>query len=530
MLKQKLLGAAFASADLIFEVDPDGMITFALGSTQGIAARADGSLVGQCWRNLFSADDQYLLAALLRSLAPAERKGPLPVVLAPETYGAVGRPATLSVFRLPDRDGRPVSCALSYHGISQWTGAEQPDGLLPKEDFADTAQRLMRDAQEAGLALRIDLVEFNGLDKADAGQGSEDLRRRVAATLRANSYNGEAASELGPDRFAVLRPAAASSADLDQQLCEASGGAAKPVVAELKLTGTSINENIRALRYALDQYLEEGARATSVNFSAVIQKTAMETVRLKTALASRTWSLVYQPVVNLRDETLHHFEALARFEAGASPQASICLAEELGLIADLDLAVVRMVAAVLTKQPPNIEIAANLSAVSLMQPSFHKALAAVTERDTRLRPRLLLELTETHKLTDLVAANKAIQSLRNLGHSVCLDDFGAGAASLDYLRLLEVDFIKFDGRYIRSLTVESKDEVILKHMVNLCRELGIETIAEMIETTEVARLSQALGVGLGQGWCFAKPAVDLIYPPVRAAAPIRRQGAVETWG
>ena len=530
MLKQKLLGAAFASSDLIFEVDHDGMITFALGSTQGIAAAEDGSLVGQCWRNLFSADDQYLLAALLRGLASGERKGPLPVTLAPETFGAVGRPATLSVFRLPDREGEPVSCALVYHSMNHWSGGEGPDGLLPKEDFAGAAQRLMREAQEAGLSLRVDLVEFDGLDKADAGQGPEDVRRRIAATLRANSYNGEGASELAPERFAVLRSSGSSSSDLDAQLCEAAAGTVKPVVAELVLSAGSIDENMRALRYALDQYIEDGARATSINFTAVIQKTAMDTVRLKTALASRSWTLVYQPVVSLHDETLHHFEALARFEAGASPQASICLAEELGLIAEFDLAVVRQVAAVLSKQPPNIEIAANLSAASLMLPSFQKALAAVTERDTRLRPRLLLELTETHRLTDLDAANRAIQALRKLGHAVCLDDFGAGAASLDYLRQLEVDFIKFDGRYIRALTVDSRDEVILKHMVNLCRELGIETIAEMIETSEVARLAQSLGVGLGQGWCFAKPAVDLIYPPKQVAAPMRRKGAVESWG
>jgi EAL domain-containing protein (putative c-di-GMP-specific phosphodiesterase class I) len=414
--------------------------------------------------------------------------------------------------------------------MNNWAGADRPDGLLPKEDFAGAAQRLMREAQEAGLSLRVDLVEFKGLDLADAGEGAADVRRRVAATLRANSYNGEGASELAPDRFAVLRSAGASSADLDEQIREASGGAANPVVAELALTGASIDENMRALRYALDQYISDGAQATSLNFTAVVQKTAMDTVRLKAALASRSWSLVYQPVVSLQDESLHHFEALARFEAGASPQASICLAEELGLIADLDLAVVRKVAAVLSKQPPNIEIAANLSAVSLMLPSFQKALAAVTERDTRLRPRLLLELTETHRLTDLEGANRAIQSLRKLGHSVCLDDFGAGAASLDYLRLLEVDFIKFDGRYIRALKVDSRDEVILRHMVNLCRELGIETIAEMIETSEVARLAQSLGVGLGQGWCFARPAVDLVYPLTDAAVPSRRRGATETWG
>lgn len=529
MLKLKLLGAAFASSDLVFEIDNDGMITFALGSTQGIAASEDGSLVGQCWRNLFDSEDQYLLAALLRSLAPGERKGPLPVTLAAESHGACGRPAMLSVFRLPDREGAPVSCSLSYRAMTQWAGADQHDGLVPKEDFASATRRMMQEAQEAGLALRVDLVEFSGLDEAEAGEGGEDLRRRVSATLRANSYNGEGASELAPDRFAVLRSSTTLAADLDRQLLEASGGLVKALVAELPLNADSVDENFRALRYALDQYISDGAKAASVNFAAVVQKTAMEAVRLKSAIASRNWTLVYQPVVNLHDESLHHFEALARFEAGVSPATSICLAEELGLIADLDLAVVRMVAAALSKQPPHIEIAANLSAASLMQPQFQKALAAITERDTRLRPRLLLELTETHRLADASAANQAIQALRNLGHSVCLDDFGAGAASLDYLRQLDVDFVKFDGRYIRDLTVDSRDEVILKHMVNLCRELRIETIAEMVETQEVARLAQSIGVGLGQGWCFAKPSMDLVYPPRQAAVPSRRAGAKESW-
>jgi EAL domain-containing protein (putative c-di-GMP-specific phosphodiesterase class I) len=113
---------------------------------------------------------------------------------------------------------------------------------------------------------------------------------------------------------------------------------------------------------------------------------------------------------------------------------------------------------------------------------------------------------------------------------VCLDDFGAGHASLDYLRRLEVDFIKFDGRYIRTLTAGSRDEVILKHMVGLCRELGIETIAEMIETQETAKLAEGIGLGLGQGWFFAKPGVELAYPPPSAALPVRRKGEVVSWG
>jgi EAL domain-containing protein (putative c-di-GMP-specific phosphodiesterase class I) len=528
VLKQRLLGAAFAACDLMFEVDGQGMITFALGSTQGLAVKADGALEGQCWRNLFSVDDQPLLAALLRSVGQAERKGPLPVTLAPESPGIPGRAAALSVFRLPDRPGAPMSCALTYHGLSRWEAGG--DQLAPKDAFGDTARRLMREAEDAGLRLRVDLVQVDGLQAADEGDGGESLRRRVTATLRANAYNGEGATEVAPDRFAVLRPSTASAADFDQQLREVVGGTVNPVVASLALSAGSVDENIRALRYALDQYIESGAEEASLNFGAVVQRTTQETAKLKSALASRAWSLVYQPVVALKDQALHHFEALARFEPGASPAPSICLAEELGLIADLDLAVARKVVDVLASQKPPLEIAANVSAASLMQPAFQKALAALTDHDQRLRPRLLLELTETQSLTDLEAADRAIQALRQLGHPVCLDDFGAGAASLDYLRRLQVDFVKFDGRYIRALTGGSRDAVILKHMVGLCRELRIETIAEMVETPETARVAAGIGVSLGQGWCFAKPSAELVYPPPSASPPGRRKGEVASWG
>ena len=79
MIKRSLLGTAFAAADLIFEVDMTGKVTFALGSTSGLAVTSNGPLDGQNWRNLFCADDQNLLAALLRSVQAGERKGPMKV-------------------------------------------------------------------------------------------------------------------------------------------------------------------------------------------------------------------------------------------------------------------------------------------------------------------------------------------------------------------------------------------------------------------------------------------------------------------
>jgi EAL domain-containing protein (putative c-di-GMP-specific phosphodiesterase class I) len=528
LIKRSLLGTAFAAADLIFEVDAVGKVTFALGSTSGLAVKSNGALEGQNWRNLFCADDQNLLAALLRSVQGGERKGPMKVVLATDGHNSPGRAAMFSVFRLPDLGAETMSCALAFGGVvAPQADASASHDLAPAEDFPAAAKRLLQEAEQAGLQLQVDLIQVDGLAASDAKQG---LRSRVAATLRANSLNGEGAAELAPDRFAVVRSANQAASDFQAQLEEAAGATLKPVMASMPLSAGSIDENLRALRYALDQYIGAGDALTSIDFGAIVQKTAAETARLKTALSAHAWQLVYQPVVKLENtDRLHHFEALVRFEAGASPQGAVYLAEELGLIVDFDLDVAKRVAKVLADDEPKIKIAVNVSASSLMQPAFLSALAKITEKNTRLRPRLLLEITETQKLTDLPAADKAIQALRRLGHPVCLDDFGAGAASLDYLRQLDVDFVKFDGRYLQSLKAHSRDEVVLRHMVNLCRELRIETIAEMIETPETAKLAQSIGVGLGQGWCFAKPGADLVYPPKDNWQPARRKGEVESW-
>jgi EAL domain-containing protein (putative c-di-GMP-specific phosphodiesterase class I) len=178
-------------------------------------------------------------------------------------------------------------------------------------------------------------------------------------------------------------------------------------------------------------------------------------------------------------------------------------------------------------------IAANISARSLGSERFVIELAWLCGDTAALRPRLLLELTETHQITDFDQVNGALAQLRRLGHKVCLDDFGAGACSLEYLRRLDVDYVKIDGRYVQELAAGSRDAMILKHVVGLCDEMGVPTIAEMIETRQAAGICKDLGVTLGQGWVFSKPLPKPVWIPPAPTAPSirgRRNGKVETWG
>lgn len=181
------------------------------------------------------------------------------------------------------------------------------------------------------------------------------------------------------------------------------------------------------------------------------------------------------------------------------------MAEQLGMIVDFDLAVAQTVVKLLATAPAGVNVAVNVSANSLIRPGFTEALLALTAQTPRLRRRIMLEITETGALGDLGAADRIVARLRKAGHAVCIDDFGAGAASLDYLRRLNVDIVKMDGRYIQNLGSASRDATIMKHVVTLCRELGVSVIAEMVETRQAARLARDLGVDLGQGWFFGKP-------------------------
>jgi EAL domain-containing protein (putative c-di-GMP-specific phosphodiesterase class I) len=167
-----------------------------------------------------------------------------------------------------------------------------------------------------------------------------------------------------------------------------------------------------------------------------------------------------------------------------------------------------------------------------MTESFLKSLMALLaeNRQLDLVNRLSFEITETSQFADLTAGDRQIQRLRRLGFKVALDDLGAGAASLAYLRALKVDSVKIDGDYIRRLPDDPRNDAVLRHLVGLCRELGLTTIAEMVETEEVETRLKALGVDQAQGWYYGKAESQPRPRLASGPAAARRVGEVESWG
>lgn len=354
------------------------------------------------------------------------------------------------------------------------------------------------------------------------------LRRQVAATMRLESHASIGAAEVAQDRFALVSSSGDASAKrLVEGLKDVTKGRVAPRTAALPLSGEYPAQNLRAVRSALNRYIEAGPAAAEQGFAAAVKQTMRDTAKFKSAVSKQDFQLVFQPIIDLETGVLHHFEALARFDRDASPTETIRLAEELGLIADFDLAVVSAIAKELA-QNPGLRIAANLSAASFQKPNFVRRLLQITAFQPSLRSRLLLEITETEEIEDLDEVSALLAELREAGHLICLDDFGVGSASLNYLRRLDVDVVKIDGSYIRRLEVQPRDAAILRHVVALCRELGVLTIAEMVESPEVAARARSLGIDQAQGWHFGRPTERPVWtPPVAASG--RRRGMIDQW-
>jgi EAL domain-containing protein (putative c-di-GMP-specific phosphodiesterase class I) len=122
------------------------------------------------------------------------------------------------------------------------------------------------------------------------------------------------------------------------------------------------------------------------------------------------------------------------------------------------------------------------------------------------RENLIIEITESAKLEDLAKAARAVARLNARGHPVCLDDFGAGASSLPYLQRLIVGYVKIDGAYVRGIHDRLRERAIIEGVLATCRSLGVLTVAEMVEHEEEHKILQGLGVTLGQGWLYGRPA------------------------
>ena len=187
------------------------------------------------------------------------------------------------------------------------------------------------------------------------------------------------------------------------------------------------------------------------------------------------------------------------------------MAEQLVKIAEFDWAVMERVFKILRQAGPDmaIPVAVNISGRSISIPEYVNSLTSIIKLNLDLTEFILFEVTESSKVTDLQGANETLKKFREMGVHICLDDFGVGAAAFDYLRCIQIDYVKIDGSFVREAVRSKFSGAFIKSISALCTELGIQTIAEMVEDRAAAKLLRAAGVDHGQGWHFGKPSAEL---------------------
>ena len=223
----------------------------------------------------------------------------------------------------------------------------------------------------------------------------------------------------------------------------------------------------------------------------------------------RDMEVVYQPIRTARTSELIAFEALARWKSPVlgevSPSEFIPIAEQMNMISAITERSLEMATQCALEWPAQVSLSFNVSAVYLCTEEASETILAILAKSGFPAERMQLEVTETAVLTDFDLPRKHLATLRTAGARIALDDFGAGSASISYLREMNFDAVKFDGSLILGVAKDPRRRRLLEGLVQLCRSLGAVSTAEHVSTIEDLTLVRALGCDNVQGYLLGRP-------------------------
>ncbi len=533
--RNRFLAFAFAAADLLIEVDGAQRIRFAAGAADGLAGRALAALTGSDFLALFEPGDRTVIGAAIKRLAGRSRMEPIALRMVRPDGTSVG--VALSGCRMPFTPGA-IHFAVSAlrPSLAESSGASTSN-LLSRDVFEKSILACLNQPETLSEDAALNLFQLDGVEdlRARGGESAIDaLFSEIGGSLRAYAVGG-LAGQIGPNKLAAVTDSTAS-VDFSKEIAailklhdpEGSRLHVKELEVALEIANLTLEDAAKALSYTLQEFAAGGISklpfASLVDgFGEMMAKTAKRVTGFRNALGARGMKLVFQPVVELAQRRIHHYEVLTRFSDGGSPFETIEFAERVGLIQELDLVVAERALKFLDDAGPRCpaHLAVNISGRSIQDNAFVAELEKLLDRHAGLRSRLMFEITESNNIPDLPQANQFIQDLRRAGSRICLDDFGAGAASLPYLRAFHVDYIKIDGAYVRRMEESDRDLQMMHAVVGLCRQVKTAIIAEMIETQQQAQSLLDLGVDFGQGYYFGRPDDKLA-----ALAPLRGTGRI----
>ncbi len=407
-----------------------------------------------------------------------------------------------------------------------------PNRMLLADRLSLAIERAERTPEYKYSALFIDLDRFKIVnDSLGHDMGDKllvDLAQRLASCVRPV----DTVARLGGDEFAVLLSGISSPNDATDVAARIQASLMQPfdldgqpfvTTASIGIAhSASIYERPEDILRDADTAMyraKANGKARYEVFDMAMHTRAIEALKLENELrqAIEKGEIVphYQPLIELATGRIVGFEALARWQhpvrGAMMPADFIPLAEETGLIAQLDVAVLRQACHQMGvwqskfHHQPALTLSVNLSSRQFRKINLLEEIQAIINESGIAPHSLRLEITESVTMDNAPQTSEILRQLKTLGLKLSIDDFGTGYSSLSYLHRFPFDLLKIDRSFINRMTTDSDSRAIVKTIITLALELGKEVVAEGVETEAHRHKLAELGCHYAQGYLFAKP-------------------------
>jgi len=555
-LSEQSRAIADSLAEGVIAVDTRGLITFANPAAAAMVGRAADDLLGRSVHEVLHGRDGVihgpetpcpLLEALNhdgptvygdeRFVRPGPGTLPAGVTASPLYEGDRITGAVMALRDMTER--RALEAQISYQALHD-----------PTTDLANRSLVLSRLQHALGSRagtvgiLFLDLDRFKLVNDSLGHRAGDALLRQVAQRVASCLGPHDTLGRWGDDEFIVLVESLASETEvlaLASRILAVMGRPYPAVGREVILSlsiGVAVNNSElsegQAMVHGAEVAMREAKKAgrdTLAVFGPEMEDQALERLELEAslrrALEAGDLRVHYQPIVSIEGERLKGVEALVRWNSNGvllSPLEFIGVAEETGLILPLGRMVLeeacRTVKAMHDAHPGEdpIGLSVNLSGRQFLDGHLGRDVAAILASTGFEARHLCLEITETVIMQDLRTTLATLAELKALGVRLAIDDFGTGYSSLSYLKKFPVDVVKIDKSFVDGLGEESVDSEIVAAVIRLTHSLGMNTVAEGVETPTQLEKLRELGCPLIQGYYYS-PAV----PAERIEAMVEHQ-------
>lgn len=373
----------------------------------------------------------------------------------------------------------------------------------------------------------IDLDGFKPVNDVHGHAAGDRVLWDVGVRLKKILDDDALLARMGGDEYAIIINKALSRSDINELSEKITSAIKEPFsmrtgIAQVSGScgfaiypdaGNSSEQLMERADFAL-YHAKKHDRGSSVIFSSEHEKLIKQKSKIEQALiqaiANEDINLHYQAIVDGKTKKVIAMEALARWQHNelgfVPPDQFIPLAEKMGTICDISISLFKKAVRDASTWPKDIYLSFNLSAFDIANETTINKLVKILEAENLPSSRIQFEITETSMMRDLEVCAKTTEHLRNEGFKVAIDDFGSGYSSLGYIHKFYFDNLKIDRTFINEMITDSRSQGVVKTILELCINLGVNCIAEGIETEEQKELLLSLGCNQMQGYLFCKPA------------------------